>query len=107
MKETLDNLKPVWNDESEALKEKFQKFFDQKEQQEFAKDIEDGGRIFIKTLFSEGDNGEAMWVQVRNVNLKQKNIVGLLANEPISIKKLKCGSTVKINFKDIMAFVKQ
>jgi len=107
MKETLDNLKPVWHKETEKMVKDFQKFFDSQEQKDLKKYREEGGTVYVKARFIDKKNSECMWVQVKDINLEQKFMYGRLANSPVFIKNIKCGDWVNIKFKDIISLKKE
>ncbi len=51
-------------------------------------------RYTVKAKFTENDHGEHMWVQVNE--FKDGYFIGMLANEPSTIKLLKYGDAVNV-----------
>lgn len=70
----------------------------------FNKGLEPGYSILIKAPFKTDDEGrEWMWVEI--TKWENESITGILQNEPFKIARLKAGSIVKANEKDVFDYM--
>jgi uncharacterized protein YegJ (DUF2314 family) len=60
---------------------------------------QEGQHFAVKSRFSEGEEVEWMWTGVTAI--EQDHVLGLLDNDPVSLKKVKSGSRVRVAIADL------
>lgn len=97
MKESINNLRLVHSDCAFDKLKKFQSTFDP-----LVMNV--GG--FIKTFFGSAEkrDGEWMWVEIKQIDIKNRKIIGVLSNDPFYVENINCGDEVIISFKKIQEY---
>ena len=90
-KEDKDNIVLIHKECSDKRREDFQKNFDK---------YSLGVGSFVKKCFNDNGETEHMWVKI--TSLLGDAIIGILDNEPISVKNVKYRDSVKVKFDEIV-----
>jgi len=89
------------DDCAEARLRRFQASFSIAYQKHLQASLSDGRQVKVKTHFNNNHHTEHMWVNVFDIDLTNKYLVGRLADKPATATNINCGDAVLVKFKDI------
>ncbi len=95
------NVELISNACAENKLQKFQAFFDINLQKHLQASLSNGRQVEVKTHFNNNNHTEHMWVNVFEIDLTNKYLIGRLANVPTHVTNINCGDVVLVKFKDI------